>query len=291
MALLEVAARSFARAGVQVHAATVDHGIDKNSKKNAAFVVTECRKRGLPCQLLSVDLGPSRRSIEARARASRYAALEAARVAAGADAVLTAHTASDQAETLIMRLGRGSALRGAAGILQRRESVVRPMLRLTRAEVRAYLTARGVPSVIDPMNADPALLRTRVRQGVLPVLRAALEDEAVDVRLAQFSAAAAEDEGYLSARAMAVLGAARVPGGFDRLALATQPNPVLRRVLAQIFDERGVVPQWELVARALDAVRQSRRTTLDQDRVLTVRGGRVAIERAAPRRKLRRGKD
>ena len=101
-------------AGCDVAAVHVDHGLRPDSSQDGAFVAELARALGVPCRI--VPSAPAPGNVQAEARAARYAALaEAAALALGCDAVATAHTADDQAETLLLALVRGAGLRGLAG--------------------------------------------------------------------------------------------------------------------------------------------------------------------------------
>lgn len=113
-------------------------------------------------------------SLEEWARHGRYAALRAAAANAGAAAVLTAHHADDQVETVLMRLARGTGLKGASGMAERSwlgaVPLLRPLLGLSRAEISVWAQSRDLRWVEDPSNVDTRQLRNAVRHEVLPVL-------------------------------------------------------------------------------------------------------------------------
>jgi tRNA(Ile)-lysidine synthase len=113
----------------------------------------------------------TRTSIEAAAREMRYAFLERVAEQTRADAIVTAHSRDDQIETVLMRIRRGAGPRGRRGILSRRGLVVRPLLDVARADMRAYCVTHGVPFLDDPTNHDLHYDRNRVRHEVLPELR------------------------------------------------------------------------------------------------------------------------
>lgn len=152
--------RELALGGLE--AATVDHGLRPEAASEAEMVGQICRKFGIPHQTL--DHGVAiKGSVQAGARAMRYAALEAWRIARKLDFVLTAHHADDQAETLIMRLNRASGVAGLAAIRDRNGTVLRPLLAWRRAELAAVVAAAGVPIADDPSNRDPRFDRARLR--------------------------------------------------------------------------------------------------------------------------------
>lgn len=234
-ALLHVMLGVAARLGVEVEAATVDHGLRPESAAEAERAVAHARSLGATAEVLTLSLAPGPGTQE-RARAARYERLAAHAAARGVQAIAVGHTLDDQAETVIARLLRGAGLRGLAGVLRRREDgVIRPLLDCTRAEVESYLAHhRIVPSVEDPSNRDARFQRVRVRTDLLPALAresgdiartlAALADEAGDVR------------DWLGAQGAAELAAHRRVGadgrsGLDRAGVARLAPPLRREVL------------------------------------------------------------
>jgi tRNA(Ile)-lysidine synthase len=156
-------------AGLAPVAVYVDHGLRAGSDRDADAVAGAAAWLGarFEARRVTVEPGPN---LEARARTARYDALETARVAHGATAVLVGHTADDQAETVLLNLLRGSAASGLAGMPARRGHVVRPLLGARRSEVRAVCRERGLTPVEDPSNDDLSLRRNWIRHEVLPLL-------------------------------------------------------------------------------------------------------------------------
>lgn len=150
----------------RVEAATVEHGLRAESAAEALGVAGLCERLRVPHAVLPVHVAPG--NLQAEARAARYAALTAWADARRLDAITTAHHADDQAETLLMRLNRGSGLAGLAGVrasraLPCKTLLVRPLLGWRRAELSAVCTAAGVATVSDPANTDPRFDRTQMR--------------------------------------------------------------------------------------------------------------------------------
>ena len=127
----------------------------------------------------------------------------------GADFVLTAHTADDQAEQVLLGLARGSGTRSLAGIPHRRGRVLRPFLGLRRADTEAVCVAEGLTPWEDPTNAQPVALRNRVRHELLPALRRVL-GEGIDAALVRTARLAAQDAELLEELAGQLLEAAAV---------------------------------------------------------------------------------
>jgi len=152
-----------------VFAATVDHGLRPESAAEAAAVAAICAERGVRHAILRLDL-PAGAAVQERARAARYAALGDWAEAQGLCAIATAHHADDQAETLLMRLGRGAGVRGLAAM--RAVSLVpgrpgcallRPLLGWRRSDLARVVAEAGLSPVDDPANRDPRFERARLR--------------------------------------------------------------------------------------------------------------------------------
>ena len=157
-------------------AAIVDHGLQDGSAAIADRAAQRCLAMGLdPVEVLTVEVASSGGGgPEARAREARYAALEEAAGRLGAVAVLLGHTLDDQAESLLLGLGRGSGARSLAGMAPVRDLFHRPLLEVDRATTRAACADAGLVPWDDPHNSDSSFARVRVRREVLPVLSDAL---------------------------------------------------------------------------------------------------------------------
>jgi tRNA(Ile)-lysidine synthase len=162
VALLDIAQRL----GASVSALHVNYGLREGADADQALVQQLCDERDIPLTVEHVSL-PDSGNLQERARDARYALAE--RLADGDYAA--AHTASDQAETVLYRLAVSPGSRALHGMAPRRGRLVRPLLEVTRGEVRDYLRARGLEWREDPTNADRRFARARVRHDVLDALR------------------------------------------------------------------------------------------------------------------------
>ncbi|KXO96801.1 tRNA(Ile)-lysidine synthase (plasmid) [Tsukamurella tyrosinosolvens] len=152
--------------GLDVVALAVDHGLQEGSAAVAERAAATARELGARATVLTVAVsGPG--GPEAAARAARYAALDAARDGAP---VLLGHTLDDQAETVLLGLGRGSGARSLAGMVAWAAPYGRPLLGVRRADTRAACAELGLTPWEDPHNLDPRYTRVRVRTEVLPLL-------------------------------------------------------------------------------------------------------------------------
>lgn len=169
--------------------AHIRHGL-RDDAADAEVAAAHAAALGVAYHERSVQVRPSGRGVEAAAREARYAALSRIAGAVGARALIVGHTAEDQAETVLLDIARGTGLRGLAGMAVSRPAehdtdddehgmaathgvrVVRPMLRLRREDVHAFVTGEGLRAVTDPTNRDPQQRRGQVRHSLLPALAA-----------------------------------------------------------------------------------------------------------------------
>jgi len=151
----------------RIAVASVDHGLRPEAAAEVAMVGRIAAERGIPFTPIKVDLAPG--NLLAEARAARYAALARWAGESGLGAIATAHHADDQAETLLMRLNRGSGLAGLAGVRPRTRiddsevTLLRPLLGWRKAELMAIVAAAGIVPAEDPSNTNPAFDRARMR--------------------------------------------------------------------------------------------------------------------------------
>jgi tRNA(Ile)-lysidine synthase len=155
---------------LKLHVLHVDHGLRPDSGDDARFVRALGARLGVPVDVEPVQVGSG--SVEAAARAARYAALEAWADRLGADRIAVGHTADDQAETVLMRVLTGAGVRGLAAIPPARGRIIRPLLEQRRQALRDALVAEGLDWVEDPTNRDPKFLRNRIRHELVPLLAA-----------------------------------------------------------------------------------------------------------------------
>jgi len=154
--------------------AHLHHGLRSTADRDEAFCREFAARAGLPIVVERADVAAHAAahglSTEDAARRLRYAFLERTAAARGADRIAVGHTQDDQAETLLLKLMRGTGLTGLGGIYPRRDHVIRPLLDVARAELRAYLESRGDRWVEDESNDDLTIPRNRVRHRVLDEL-------------------------------------------------------------------------------------------------------------------------
>ena len=229
MALLLLLRQLQPRFGYTLSACHVNHGLrGQSADRDEAFVRAECARLGVPLRVFhAAELTPPpAHAGEDWARRLRYTAF-AQLQGQGIDAIATAHTANDQAETLLLRLARGTGLHGAGGIRPRRGCYLRPLLCLSRAETEAVCRAAGQTWVTDETNDTDAYARNRLRHSALPALEST--NAAAVQNLARFCEKAARADAYLAAGAAKLLAAARLPGAEPawQLLLLQAADPLL----------------------------------------------------------------
>ena len=256
VALAAALAFEAARSGRPAGLVCIDHGLQPGSAEQARRVGDLGFELGLdPVHVLRVTVGSSG-GPEAAARAARYAALRPLREQG---LVLLGHTADDQAETVLLGLGRGSGPRSIAGMRPEQDGYLRPLLALRRSQTQAACQALGLPVWHDPHNRDPRFRRTRLRQEVLPLLEDVLAGGVTEAlartaaqlqadldtldQLAELALAAAAEAGAAAGGLGVEAGGLGVEaGGLGVEALAGLPDGILSRVLKAWAERAGTGP-------------------------------------------------
>ncbi len=169
MALLHVLAGLRRELGFGLFAHGVDHGLRAAAAGELDTAEAFARQVDVPFARTRVVVAQGG-NLQARARTVRWDALRAAAARVGANRIATGHHADDRAETLIMRILRGTGAGGLAVLPARNGEKIRPMLRARRADVESHVKRHHVPFCLDPSNRDPRFLRVRVREEILPAL-------------------------------------------------------------------------------------------------------------------------
>ncbi len=254
VALMRFAAQWYGRgvpAGTSFFVATIDHGLRAESRAEAEMVGRWAQALGLPHEILVWQGAKPRTRIQERARTARYALLRAHARSLGADYLLTAHHADDQAETILFRLMRGSGIGGLAGMqnMTKQDGIVlyRPLLGVPKKQLVDYCDAYAQPYFRDPSNENSAFARTRLR-AILPILKAAGLDAA---GLARLGRRAARAEGALAAEAhLALAKLERIASPdivhISAASLRDLPEEILLRVIGgEIAALGGAAPRLE----------------------------------------------
>lgn len=217
----------------RVRAAHYDHGLrGEESARDAEFVRALCEKLGVPLAAEKGDVAAFAAAqgmgIEEAARALRYEFLQRAAAALDCAVIATAHTADDNAETILMNLARGAGAKGLCGIPPVRGKLIRPMLLTTREEVEAYLALHGIDHVEDSTNAQDDYARNRVRHAAVPALMSV--NSGFVRNASRASQLLRADEDYLESLAADFIGSHET-AALPCAELAALPRPVSSRVV------------------------------------------------------------
>jgi tRNA(Ile)-lysidine synthase len=273
-AALAHAAMALARAGElgSVTLIYVDHGL-RDASADIATVEALAAAGGGQASIVAVEVARDSGSLEAAARDARYAALAEQASAFDVAVVLLAHTASDQAETVLHRVIRGTGVRGLSAIPRRRGIYLRPLLDLPRSSIESYLGRTGIEAADDEMNRDRRFTRVRIREHWLPALRE--ENPQIDDALCRLASSAADYREVLEFAVAAATPRAKDGIGLDAGALADLPEAVAIRLLADAAEAAGLEP---LEARHLEATLEICRRDESGTMSLDLPGGQMIRE-------------
>lgn len=277
---------SAARSGPPLTIATVDHGLRPESADEARFVAREAAALGLPHRTLAWTGEKPGTGLQAAAREARYRLLvDLARVQ-GASHLVTAHTLDDQAETVLMRMARGSGLAGLAGMRAERDrdgvTHARPLLAYPKAALVNLCEREGWAFVTDPSNRSELFARVRWRRLMPDLAREGLTAE----RLARLAERAARADEALDAKATEALALAGAESEGERLAfdgghLAREPFEIALRMLSLALIRAGLPLDSSRLHRLESCTRRLRAAVRDGEALrLTVAGALVHLDRA-----------
>ena len=255
--------------GIQLEAAHFDHGLrGAESTADAEFVKKFCDFHDIPLHFARGNVVPGTKGLEAAARDARYSFLRGLN-----GTIATAHTADDNAETVLLHLLRGSGLRGLGGITPKSDRLIRPMLDVTRAEVEEFLNENYIRHMEDSSNGTDAYLRNRLRHHVMPLLRR--ENPSIATGLSSAAQRIRADAQLLDDLA------SELDSG-DVAALRDAPGPLRRRALERLLRENGFpepsASHLEQVESVVFSANPSARVTLSG---VTLRRsyGKLCVER------------
>lgn len=302
--------------GPRLLAVTVDHGLRPEAAREARDVKRLARALGIPHRTVRWTGEKPKSGVPAAARAARYRLLAGAAQKSGASHILTAHTRDDQAETLLMRLLRGSGISGLAAMARESERegvfIARPFLNISKSQLIATLAKAKIGYADDPTNRDVSFTRPRIRSVI-----EGLAKEGGDVRnLARLASRLARANAAIevlvdgAARYLAlrdrdlqsppVSGASSQNTTFEAVAFARMPEEIRVRLLLRAIDRAGHEGPAELgkveallavfdraVRTAAEKRQLQRQVRLKQTlagAVISLNGGRIVVGPAPPRR-------
>ena len=304
-ALMVLAARwrKALKAKPKLIAVTVDHGLRAEAKREAAAVGRLARKLGIAHRILRWRGAKPKTGLQQAARMARYRLLAEAARKAKAQHILTAHTQDDQAETVLIRMSRGSGLSGLAAMARistlpgERESrikLIRPLLDLPKARLIATLHAAKIPFADDPSNRDPRFTRARLRGLMGDLAREGLDARRLSLLARRLKRADLAIEAAVDRAEAELTRLAPAPGivVFDAEAFARLPAEIALRLLGRALGRAGdegpvELAKLEALKTVLDAAQNGGNGRLRRSlagAIVTLAGPEITVERAPPRR-------
>jgi tRNA(Ile)-lysidine synthase len=281
-AMLVVLARLCSELDFELDAASVDHGLRPGARADVELAQAQAAQAGVAFHALRVEVDVSG-SLQAGARSARYEALSALAARVGAQRIAVGHTQDDQAETVVMRLLRGAAVAGLAGIDPlRRDGVIRPLIDCRRADVAAFAAQHCASIARDPSNDDPRFERVRMRSSVLPLLER--EDPALIQHLCDLADDARAVSAALVPLARQLLAAVRQDDeSIDVSSLLAAPAPIRKLALRLWLERVGAELGRAHIALVERATTAKAEVWLPGGWVVRSAGdGRLRLSRSAP---------
>ncbi|NLA87980.1 MAG: tRNA lysidine(34) synthetase TilS [Clostridiales bacterium] len=238
MCLLTLLLELSVKRGFAVAAAHYNHRLRRDeSDRDARFVKDFCRNNNIILYSGSGDVaafaGSEGIGIEEAARRLRYDFFYRTAESCDAKRIATAHTADDNAETVLLNLTRGTGLPGLSGIPPSRDMIIRPMLTLTKDEILDFLSQRGIPFVEDSTNALDICSRNIIRRRVIPVLQEL--NPRLSEHISVMTSLIRDDDAYINDIADTFIHEHYRDRSFSAAALALLPRPVSSRVIRSVY--------------------------------------------------------
>jgi len=215
--------------GFELSACHVNHGLRESAASDEAFVRELCENERIPLTVRFAEITRQKhQSVEEIARKARYKLLSEA---AGDGKIAAAHTASDNEETVLLNLIRGTGLRGLCGIPPVRDNIIRPLILCERSEVEEFCKGQGLSYVTDESNFSEEYTRNKVRLSLLPLIREI--NPAFTAGITRMCGFLREDEEFLTGLA---------GGGYSVEYLNTLKKPLLNRIIAALLSKNNISP-------------------------------------------------
>lgn len=227
--------------GISVTACHVNHNLrGEESKRDEQFVRDFCSSRKIPVTFYSIDIKADKHeSVEERARKMRYECFE--KLCNEHDAKLaTAHTASDNAETVFLNILRGTGTKGLCGIPPVRSNIIRPLIRCTREDIENYCTENRLEYVTDSTNLSDDYTRNKLRHRLIPLLQEF--NPSLFEAVSRMTSAVYDDNALLERISADAKEKARTDDGYSCEKLAELERTVLCRVVSSVLSDNGIEP-------------------------------------------------
>lgn len=245
--------------GISLYACHINHNLrGEESLRDENFVRRLCENLDIPLTVFSIDVKEGlekHESLEERARKLRYSCFE--KLCEEKQAKLaTAHTASDNAETVFLNILRGTGTKGLSGIPPVRGNIIRPLIRCTREEIEEYCTVNGLSYITDSSNLSDDYTRNRIRHHLIPLLKDF--NPSLFTAVSRMTSAVYDDNIYLERIATEAKEKAKTENGFLCSELLELDRAVLCRVISSILSENGVEPSTLRINQCLEIIRDKK---------------------------------
>ncbi len=248
--------------------------------RDAHFVETLCKQWKIPLFLRRVNVKELAKTqkigLEEAGRNVRYAVFQELCKTEGFTQVATAHTASDNTETVLLHIARGTGIGGLAGIPPVRQNIVRPLLSCTRQEIEAFCFTHNLTYITDSTNNDATYARNRVRRCIVPELYTL--NPRVNEAITRLSAMAREDEEYWERMVSDAVETVRLEDGvYSARAIADMPKALQRRVIRHLLTLCDGVCEEQHVREVLDCLTSKGAVVLGNNKMVTVKQGYLTL--------------
>jgi len=251
---------------IEITACHVNHGLrGKNSDSDEAFVRELCGRKNIPLIVRKAEITVKKhQSVEEQARKARYAIF--AEVSDGMK-IASAHTASDNEETVLFNLIRGTGLKGLCGIPPVRGNIIRPLIFCERSEVENYCREHGLTYVTDETNFSEEFTRNKIRLSLLPLIREI--NPSFCAGITRMCGILRDDEEYLSGFS---------DGGYDTGYLKTLKKPVLNRIIGALLSKNNISPSFLRISEITEIIASGRgKVNLKKDKFAVVCDNKLKI--------------
>lgn len=278
MALLYGLLKLSEKLGITVDAAHLNHMIrGEEAERDTRFVKEQCEKLGVKlfCEYADIPAIAEKNgvSLELAARNARYEFLR--RVSSGL--VATAHTASDNLETLLFNLTRGSGLDGLCGIPPKRDIFIRPLITCTRDMVENYCSENNIPFVTDSTNLTDDYTRNKLRHKVVPVLKEI--NPAAEINALRMSSLLRQDAEVLKQQALDYISANLSDGALSIKGILTLDEATATRIIKLFIEMSGCKPQAVHIKSVLKTLNRGGKTDLPEQYIAVAEQGRLCISK------------
>ncbi len=240
MALFHFLCTQREKLNINLIAIHINHGLRKESEEEEKFVLEYARENNVKVFVYKAFMSdikkPKRLSTESWAREIRYEFFNKVHKETGAK-LLTAHTASDNLETIIFNLTRGTNIKGLKGISKIRENIYRPLIEVSRAEIEEYCKENAVPFVTDKTNFEDIYSRNKIRLKVIPSLKQI--NPAIENSISNFSKEMEDINTFLTKLGDNLYNNARCENGFSILEILKEDPVVIKQFLRDLLENQG----------------------------------------------------